>query len=240
MCGTSNPQSPASRAVAAFHRRADPLAAVFQLRRLCEHRSIPAEAGSSVVPPTVSESAPARPHRTSSPAPSPAAQVSRGHFVVGVVFGLLGSGGETLTAGWPIVSWPVPSLQSGWLWHSWSLYRSTDMHWALGSRARQGDAPPTIAYCSIRILSGLSRICDTRNRSNFLDFGAHIPIPFLDSISGVHLVVHLMCGRLRGGGDTRHFLGTLSAPHDENSAPRKLCGKRAGRTPAWSLAITQQ
>ena len=56
------------------------------------------------MPPTVSESAPARPHRTSSPAPSPAAQVSRGHFVVGVVFGLLGSGGETLTAGWPIVS----------------------------------------------------------------------------------------------------------------------------------------
>ena len=54
--------------------------------------------------------------------PSPAAQVSRGHFVVGLVFGLLGSGGETLTAGWPIVSWPVPSLQSGWLWHSWSLY----------------------------------------------------------------------------------------------------------------------
>ena len=40
-------QSPASRAVAAFQRRADPLAAVFQLRRLCEHRSIPAEAGSS-------------------------------------------------------------------------------------------------------------------------------------------------------------------------------------------------
>ena len=88
-----------------FPAPADPLAAVFQLRRLCEHRSIPAEAGSSVVPPTVSESAPARPHRTSSPAPSPAAQVSRGHFVVGVVFGLLGSGGETLTAGWPIVSW---------------------------------------------------------------------------------------------------------------------------------------
>ena len=166
MCGTSNPQSPASRAVAAFQRlltlwpQSSSSAAYastgrYRLKRgapWCHQQSLSQRQPVLTAPPL---------------RPSPAAQVSRGHFVVGVVFGLLGSGGETLTAGWPIVSWPVPSLQSGWLWHSWSLYRSTDMHWALGSRARQGDAPPTIAYCSIRILSGLSRICDTRNRSNF-------------------------------------------------------------------------
>ena len=112
MCGTSNPQSPASRAVAAFQRRADPLAAVFQLRRLCEHRSIPAEAGSSgaVVPPTVSESAPARNHRTSS---HHKVQVSvRGPFVSRLCLGLLLLGWDSLTAERTIVCCAAVRLES--------------------------------------------------------------------------------------------------------------------------------
>ena len=103
MCGTSNPQSPASRAVAAFQRlltlwpQSSSSAAYastgrYRLKRgapWCHQQSLSQRQPVLTAPPL---------------RPSPAAQVSLGHFVVGVVFGLLGSGGETLTAGWPIVS----------------------------------------------------------------------------------------------------------------------------------------
>ena len=67
-----------------------------------------------------------------------------------VVFVLLGSGGgDSLTAGWPIV-WCAGAESSEWTalapWSLLSIWSKVgQICSALGSKAGQGDAPPTIA-----------------------------------------------------------------------------------------------
>lgn len=149
MCGTSNPQSPASRAVAAFQRlltlwpQSSSSAAYastgrYRLKRgapWCHQQSLSQRQPVLTAPPL---------------RPSPAAQVSRGHFVVGVVFGLLGSGGETLTAGWPIVSW-AGAESSEWMALALLVSVSIDRY-ALGT-GQQGQAGGCSTHNSLALFA---------------------------------------------------------------------------------------